>query len=443
MSVFDIVSKFPAIAVSDITKDISKETLDRVLYTYTDKRTGCTLVKYKRGTLETCTPEERAALGQLRSVIAHGDRVIGISPSKIVTLDRDADRAAKVTQPMELVEGTMVNACCHPETGEWILSTRSSIGAGNRFYSNTPQTFREMFEEAMARTTMTLGDLNKDYCYSFVLKHPGNRLVNAVAEPELYLVGVSLLSEADSTTVIDGETERLGAESSRLEALGVHLPVSYPELAEAWAAGASTQELGDLVRAHHPAGYVPRGFVCSLADDGDHSTYKFVFPDYNMLRDLRGNQGNLKYRYLELMQEARLHLYLQQFPEHADLFMQYGLELHEFATTLHSSYRECFCAHKKRLKEYPFQLRVIMYDLHGIYLKMLKPIGQVTTLSTVYYHLLSLPTAKLLYFMNFEAKHAKKEVAAATDDSTDAAEAAARRELDSAMAALKAATGDA
>lgn len=47
-----------------------------------------------------------------------------------------------------------------------------------------------MFTEAMVLNNLYLDMLNKQFCYSFVLQHPYNRIVAPISNPQLYLVAV-------------------------------------------------------------------------------------------------------------------------------------------------------------------------------------------------------------------------------------------------------------
>ena len=71
----------------------------------------------------------------------------------------------------EFVDGTMIN--CFNHNDSWHISTRSFIGANCKWYSH--KKFNEMFEEA--KGDMDFSKLNPNICYTFVLKHPENRIV--------------------------------------------------------------------------------------------------------------------------------------------------------------------------------------------------------------------------------------------------------------------------
>ena len=85
-----------------------------------------------------------------------------------------------------LIDGTMINMFYH--NNEWLVSTRSNIGARCKFNQDCDYTFRYMFLDAMNAMEMEFAQLDKEVCYSFVLQHPQNRIVVPILKPYLYLV---------------------------------------------------------------------------------------------------------------------------------------------------------------------------------------------------------------------------------------------------------------
>ena len=74
-------------------------------------------------------------------------------------------------------------------SGAWEISTRNTVGAESSFYkSPNSKTFRTMFLEAAINNNLDLDSLNKNFCYSFVLQHPENRIVVPFKAPQLYLI---------------------------------------------------------------------------------------------------------------------------------------------------------------------------------------------------------------------------------------------------------------
>ena len=80
----------------------------------------------------------------------------------------------------EIIDGTMINLYYY---NKWEMSTKSRIKAENSKWLNQ-KTFKELFEEVIS---IKYDNLNKDYCYSFILVHPENRIVIKNKEATIYL----------------------------------------------------------------------------------------------------------------------------------------------------------------------------------------------------------------------------------------------------------------
>ena len=70
--------------------------------------------------------------------------------------------------------------------GDWHISTRSKIGANCKWFSD--KKFSEMFDEA--KGGLDFEKLNPELTYSFVLRHPENRIVTKYDTTDLVLVQV-------------------------------------------------------------------------------------------------------------------------------------------------------------------------------------------------------------------------------------------------------------
>ena len=81
----------------------------------------------------------------------------------------------------ESIDGTLINLFY--DNNQWNVSTKGSINAKKSYwYSN--QSFYNLFIEAwnkyysnLDETNTNFDELNKEYCYSFVLMHPNNQIV--------------------------------------------------------------------------------------------------------------------------------------------------------------------------------------------------------------------------------------------------------------------------
>ena len=60
---------------------------------------------------------------------------------------------------------------------EWVIYIKSNIGALNKFNFDSNKTFKDMTMEAFEKENYNFENMNKDYCYSFVLQHPEQSLL--------------------------------------------------------------------------------------------------------------------------------------------------------------------------------------------------------------------------------------------------------------------------
>ena len=84
----------------------------------------------------------------------------------------------------ESIDGTMINVFYYKNN--WCVATKGCIDAKRSRWGNT-KSFYSMFNEAC---NFDLQQLNKSYCYSFVLVHKENRIVTKYSHSDLYLVHV-------------------------------------------------------------------------------------------------------------------------------------------------------------------------------------------------------------------------------------------------------------
>ena len=76
---------------------------------------------------------------------------------------------------------------------DWIISTRSNIGAKNKWDGKVP--FHELFKSVNGIEWFNL--LNKDHCYSFTLQHRNNRIITHVLQNFIFMNEIYNLSDGN------------------------------------------------------------------------------------------------------------------------------------------------------------------------------------------------------------------------------------------------------
>ena len=332
---------------------------------------GLRLIKYKKKHSEMDNEFVKQCRGMIVEI--NTNRIICMPPIKSMNIEEykniyNADNSIIE----EFIDGTMINMWYYKDS--WHISTRSSIGANCKWFSN--KKFYELFQES---NSLDLKAMNKNYFYSFVLQHPENRIVTCYSEPKVTLVFVGKVNE-DNTI-----------ESIPYNEITNDINVSIPRRYK-FENNNSIEELIDYVSKQN---YEFQGLVLK---NGINRT-KIRNPNYNYARQLRGNTRNMKYLYYDLLRIGKMSEYLNFFPEFIQLFNEFGSEFSEMAKNLHNNYINY---HVKKnvsdIKDIYFPFRPHTYNLHKLFIENKKPI----TPQVINAYLNTLEPAQIVYIINYK-----------------------------------------
>jgi len=340
-----------------------------------------------------------SSYGLCRSVIVNGsNNVVCFSPPKSLSSDifmekyPSNDDGTLVAQ--EFIEGTMVNAFWDSNiglTGAWEIATRNAVGASVKFYKDyngNTKTFRDMFLEAAKNNNLMLDNLNKNYCYSFVLQHPENRIVVPFKKAQLYLVGCySIINDTDKVSIISYPLDVIKLNNWN------YTTIKFPEIYH-WT---SYSEMIDKYASMNTP-YNILGFMIYNVKTGERC--KFRNPVYEQVRQLRGNQPKLQYQYLCLRQQGRVADFLKFYPENKRILSTFRDQVHCFTNTLYSNYVSCYINKQKPLIEYGEQYRTHMFNVHQIYMNTLKPQNMHVNINIVIKYVNEMHPSLLMYCLN-------------------------------------------
>jgi hypothetical protein len=348
---------------------------------------GYKMITYKKNTV---SDETITTAGLFRSVIFNSnDQLVCFAPPKAMTYEKfKENHHLHLVNVEEFIDGTMINMfwdkIIDTEYGDdsgiigdgWRITTRKNIGADNRFYrySNncTQRNFGELFREAFANTGIDVEKLDKSYCYSFVMRHPENRVVSYVKEPELYLTDAFLLENpSDDINILSPNHYKVTASyhsSCRGMPAFLNSKVKFPHGFSA----DNYEQLERMVDGHSPDGSLTKGYMLHCKQT--HSRTKIVPEEYNFVKEMRGNFADLRFLFLTLHRQGRVQEYLHYYPENYSLFAEYTHLLDDYTHCMFMLYRDCFISKTKPLAEYPANYRTHMYKLHGIYKQYYQPI---------------------------------------------------------------------
>ena len=299
-----------------------------------------------------------------RSVVVKSEAVVCMAPPRSISRD-NFKCELRNTVVNEIVEGTMVNAFYD---GEWILCTKSNIGANNTFVPGTP-CFKDLFYDAAAACGFVWSDMNTEYSYSFVLQHPKNRIISPVAKPAIYLIAVYLIRK--DVVLVMHDTIK-----------GCLQPVEH-----------RFQTFADIDEflATQPFSY--KGVM--LHSDGFR--VRMRNPAYETVDALRGNHSCVAFRLLELHQSGNLEAFITYFPEHAPVAQECRHRVLRFSNTLYSWYIQIYKQRVKSLRDSPYAYRPHLGKLQDAYVAM-KPTPMHK--SAVRAFVQQLAAAQLMYVFN-------------------------------------------
>ena len=247
----------------------------------------------------------------------------------------------------ESIDGTQIRLFFYD--GKWNYATTRCIDA-YRSYWKSERSFGSMFEDV--KHLVDFEELNKDYCYSFVLKHIDNRIVVEHFVNDLILVCVR-----DMTTL--KEVDKF-VEGKRIL---VTLPKVYEEF----------KSLDDVVEyCKNDKKITEEGFMLYNKTNGKR--VKIIKKSYSVVKKLLNNARSIEYNFFCLLKNGQLEEYLNYFPLDDIQIKLMKHRLGKMVQSIHYYYMRKNINRNILVKEIPFAYRPHVYKLHGIYKETRKPI---------------------------------------------------------------------
>jgi len=417
-------------------------------------------LKYDRAKL---TEAQYESLGRFRSIVLDGNgHVCCVAPPKMLKLTDDM-KALSVNSAdghltaEELVEGIMVNLFWQPAgqgeggdggggggggDGKWYIATKSCVGEVSHDHIIEAQaeaqlqdgagagaataTFQRLSVQEVLRRricdvlSLLPGGLNsvpKDYCYSLVIQHPKNQIVNVITVPGLYLVAVYQLATAAGADATGVNVIRINRDifSGNFGGSVSHMPSALSCVAS--DVGGEGGEGEDTVVT---ATFTPHTVddYCNMyasmdtrsvslpgvvfVDKDTGFCYKKRNPKYESVKKRKGMEQKLMAQYLQMRKDHGIDEYLKYHPQHSRAFRQFRDRLHDYTQRLYDSYIAHYIKKDaKPLKEYDRELKTHMYKIHyDVYLATMKESGAFVTKHTVINYVNQLAAAQQLACLN-------------------------------------------
>lgn len=259
----------------------------------------------------------------------------------------------------ELYDGTMINLFYH---NEWLMSTRSDIGCNNKW--NNHKSFRQMFHECVDWTDYN--HLNKDYCYSFLMKHRENRNISIIEDNKLLLVEVYDMNTLQKIRVDD------------------MIPLIQ------------TDDLQETIKNLNIENFNTFSWK-GITVKQNGKRYNYINELFTQVKLLNANSNNPLYNFVYLYKNNKLEDYLSFYPEYKKQFNKYKISYDKLINSLHDAYKSVHIYHTLKRNECDFQLRPLIYDIHGNYLKT----NINTTKNIVKNYIDSLKIKKVVFILNY------------------------------------------
>ena len=356
------------------------------------------IVRYNK---ELLSCDLYSSYGLLRSVVINSqNRIVSFAPPKSIPTDQFITKYSKKTDyiiAQEFVEGTMINVFFDPDIKSWKIATRNTVDADVSFFKSanleTNKTFNMMFVEACQANNFNLETLNPQFCYSFVLQHPNNRIVVPFKNPQLYLVEVyEIIQNGHDVTVVDQNLYAVRTNGS-----WTHTTIRFPDIYEFAAYSELIEKFGS---ANTP--YDVMGIVIKNMSTNERS--KIRNPIYEEVRHLKGNHSKLQFQYLHLRKEGRLPEFLKYYPENKQIFSECRDKVHMFTNTLHQNYLACYVRKEKPLNEFGAQFRTHMFKIHEQFINDLRPKNLFVNNTVVQKYVNNLAPALLMHSLNYHLR---------------------------------------
>ena len=248
----------------------------------------------------------------------------------------------------DAIDGTQIRLYYYDS--KWVSTTARCIDAKKSRW-NYVKSFYELFSDVEDVINYEL--LNKDYTYTFILKHIENRIISNITKNELVHIHTR--------------------NNKSLEELDVDINISKPKQYE-------FESYDDFKKALDNLDFENKGYVVQCND----KRYMFSSKEYEEIKELKGNHLNISYNYLDLLKKNKLDVFLKYFPEFQIKFDNIIIKIDELGFKLHNLYMQKNVKKEITLNDIEKDYRKILYQLHGVYLNEKTVITKEVVINYIY-----------------------------------------------------------
>jgi hypothetical protein len=275
-----------------------------------------------------------------------------------------------------LIDGTMINLFFH--NNKWIMSTRSDIGCLNKWNNKT--NFKNMFEESIGNNNF-YDYLSTNFTYSFLLLNKNNRNISYIENNCVILIEVynkSTFEKMDNIRATMNEEIYINNSVHTLDDLKLNFD--------------SIEAINNYFLSSN---FNFKGININI----NNNRLTLINPNFIKVKKLCINTTNLHEKYIYLKKNKNIKEYLIYFPEVGQKFLNYSNQFTIMINELHDNYIKKHIKKEINIKEVPYQLRPLLYDIHKIYIDSdrNKKINKLI----IEEYVLSLDIYKILFVLNY------------------------------------------
>ena len=276
----------------------------------------------------------------------------------------------------------MIHCFCMGD--RWEIATRSVIGAEYKY--DDRKNFKRMFLEAIERTVKDFNVFNERYSYIFILQHPENRIVANFTEPNIVLLKMYESIEGGKREVNFYERE-FDEFRSRF-----NVPRKF-----------NLTTFESIERDVKNISWECPGFMI-YSKDGTRT--KIMNPSYCNVKKLKGN-AKIQYQFYCLRKIKKIKEFLSFYPEYSEDFLEYRDTLYNWTRKLYKYYVELKILKEGSFFDIPYEFRPHVFNLHGIYLRKLLPVGKKINFIEVSNYVNMLEPERIMFAVNYDMRRSK------------------------------------
>jgi hypothetical protein len=246
-------------------------------------------------------------------------------------------------------DGTLIRLYHH--NGVWQTATNRCINASDSFWASK-SSFADLFWQVF--DNKYLSSLNTNCTYLFILLHTENRIVVKHTKNMLvYVSRISNQSMAESFVNVFKDFQ----DSCIKRPAYIHMD-SMKDLTP-----------DGINKLFHP---FKRGFIIKVGS----IVYKYDFEQYKLVKELRGNVPDIRYRYIQLLRqtEQSVKSFEYYYGEHYMEFFQLRRALRDVVKEIYNLYVDSHITHKVLVDENSTHWRTLK-QLHAQYKQSGQPIS--------------------------------------------------------------------